>query len=84
MMEREKTQLKRDMTHLQNGMGRLNKSTFAKKTNGNHLERENELAEKEFILTLRAKEQEAVDLESKLNAVINEKEDLLADLIETE
>ncbi|VDN37232.1 unnamed protein product [Dibothriocephalus latus] len=45
---------------------------------------ENKLAEEDFVRALREKEQETVEMQSKLDAVIKEKEELLSELIETE
>nr|VZI01346.1 unnamed protein product [Spirometra erinaceieuropaei] len=83
-LEREKVQMNRDMTRLQNSMARINKMIFVKKSSGTALEQENKLAEEDFVRALREKEQETVEMQSKLDAVIKEKEELLSELIETE
>ncbi|VDL92767.1 unnamed protein product [Schistocephalus solidus] len=83
-LEREKAQMNRDMTRLQNSMARINKMIFVKKSSGTALEQENKLAEEDFVRALREKEQETVEMQSKLDAVIKEKEELLSELIETE
>ncbi len=65
-------------------MARLNKCIFKKRASGSALEQENKLAEEEFVLSLREKETNAVEAEARLEETIKEKEDLLAELIETE
>uniref|UniRef100_A0A5K3F2D7 TEX12 protein n=1 Tax=Mesocestoides corti TaxID=53468 RepID=A0A5K3F2D7_MESCO len=83
-IERERTNLERDVVHLQNSMARLNKSIYTKRSSGTALEQENRLAEEDFVRSIREKEMQAVEAEGRLKEAIQEKEDLLAELIETE
>lgn len=83
-IEKEKTQLNRDLVQLQNSMVRLNKRIFEQRSSGTALEQENRLAEEDFMRRIREKETQAVEIEAQLEEAVREKEDLLAELLETE
>ncbi|KAL5962112.1 Coiled-coil domain-containing protein 40, partial [Taenia solium] len=83
-IEKEKSQLNRDLVQLQNSMVRLNKRIFEQQSSGTALEQENRLAEEDFMRRIREKETQAVETEAQLEDAVREKEDLLAELLETE
>ncbi|VUZ42594.1 unnamed protein product, partial [Hymenolepis diminuta] len=83
-IEKEKAQLTRDVERLQNSMIRLNKCIYEQRSSSDALEQENRFAEEDFFLRIREKETQAVEAEAQLAEAVREKEDLLADLLETE
>lgn len=83
-IEKEKVQLNRDLAHLQNSMARLNKRIFEQRSSSDALEQENRLAEEDFVRRIREKETQAVEAEAQLEEAVRDKEDLLAELMETE
>lgn len=83
-IEKEKVQLTRDVERLQNSMIRLNKCIYEQRSSSDALEQENRFAEEDFVLRIREKETQAVEAEAQLAEAVREKEDLLADLLETE
>nr|CDS29578.1 coiled coil domain containing protein 40 [Hymenolepis microstoma] len=83
-IEKEKAQLSREVERLQNSMTRLNKCIYEQRSSSDAIEQENRFAEEDFILRIREKETQAVEAEAHLEEAVRDKEDLLADLLETE
>ena len=83
-IEKEKVDLNRDLVRLQNAMMRLNKIIFEQRSSGSALEQENRLAEEDFLRRIREKETQVVEAEAQLEQAVKDKEDLLAELLETE
>lgn len=84
VQERDKNELERELKHLRNNTTRLNALIAKERSTGEHLINENKLAETDFIRSLRAKEAEAVEMQSKLDSIKKEREDLLNELVEVE
>ena len=65
-------------------MFKLNRLIFQEKDYQENLEKENMLAETDFIRSLKSEELESIQLKSRLDDIRNEKERLLNDLVEAE
>ncbi|KAF5405478.1 Coiled-coil domain-containing protein 40 [Paragonimus heterotremus] len=84
IQEREKAELERELKHLQYDTVRLNAMIAKEKSTGENLSNENRLAETDFVRALREKEMEAAELQSKVESLRAEREDMLNELVEVE
>ncbi|THD22944.1 Coiled-coil domain-containing protein 40 [Fasciola hepatica] len=84
IQERDKAELERELKHLRNNTTRLNALIAKERTAGEHLVNENKLAETDFVRALREKEAEAVEMQSKLDSIKKEREEMLNELVEVE
>ncbi|KAF8569867.1 hypothetical protein P879_00823 [Paragonimus westermani] len=84
IQEREKAELERELKHLQYDTVRLNALIAKEKSTGENLSNENRLAETDFVRALREKEMEAAELQSKVESLKAEREDMLNELVEVD
>ncbi|CAF0990364.1 unnamed protein product [Rotaria sordida] len=83
-METDCTHLKRQIELLRLDLERLNKLIYKEGTNKTTLERNKLLSESDFVRELREAEKDAVHMETQLDEIRKERENLLANLVEAE
>ncbi|CAF3673216.1 unnamed protein product [Rotaria sp. Silwood1] len=83
-METDCTHLKRQIELLRLDLERLNKLIYKETTNKTTLERNNVLSESDFVRELKDAEKDAIHMEGQLIEIRNERENLLANLVEAE
>lgn len=83
-METDCTHLKRQIELLRLDLERLNKLIYKETTNRTALERNNVLAESDFVRELKQAEKDAIHMDEELVEIRKERENLLANLVEAE